>query len=117
MAKLAKLRDLAARAGRWLGLAPAAAHTAAVAGDRFDVMTWRDTFAQAAALRELADDLADRHDYAADLLADVFLAAYKAAPQLREAAEMDPSRMVNHQVISSLLSSPEFAELRREYCR
>jgi len=114
MAGLARLKDLAARAGRWLGLAPAAAHTAAVTGDRFDAMTWKDTYAQAAGLRELADQLAGRHDYAADLLADVFLAAYKAAPQLRETAEMDPSRMVNHQVISSLLSSPEFAELRRE---
>jgi uncharacterized protein with von Willebrand factor type A (vWA) domain len=114
MAKLAKLKDLAARAGRWLGLAPAAAHTAAVASDKFDVMTWRDTYAQAAALRELADDLASRHHYAAELLADVFLAAYKAAPQLHDPSEMDPSRMVNHQVAGSLLSSPEFAELRRE---
>jgi hypothetical protein len=114
MAKLAKLKDLAAKAGRWLGLAPAAAHTAAVASDKFDAMTWRDTYAQAAGLRELADDLTDRHHYAAELLADVFLAAYKAAPQLREMTEMDPSRAVNHQVISALLSSPEFAELRRE---
>jgi uncharacterized protein with von Willebrand factor type A (vWA) domain len=112
--KLAKLKDIATRAGRWLGLAPAAAHTAAITGDKFDAMTWRDTYAQAAALRELADDLADRHHYAAELLSDVFLAAYKAAPQLRDPSEMDPSRMVNHQVIGSLLSSPELAELRRE---
>jgi uncharacterized protein with von Willebrand factor type A (vWA) domain len=114
MPKLAKLKDIATRAGRWLGLAPATAHTAAIAGDKFDAMTWRDTYGQAAALRKLADDLADRHHYAAELLSDVFLAAYKAAPQLRDPSEMDPSRMVNHQVISSLLSSPEFAELRRE---
>ena len=114
MANLAKLKDLATRAGRWLGLVPAAAHTTAIAGDKFDTMTWRDTYAQAAALRELADDLAGRHHYAAELLSDVFLAAYKAAPQLRDPSEMDPSRMVNHQVTGSLLSSPEFAELRRE---
>ena len=75
-------------------------------------MTWHNTVTQAAALRELADGLAEKHDYAADLLADVFLAAYKAAPQLREASEMDPSRIVDHRVINSLLSSPEFAELR-----
>jgi len=115
MAKLAKLKDLAARAGRWLGLGAApAAHTGAVVADRFDAMTWTETLDQAAALRELADDLADRHDYATDLLRDVFLAAYKAAPQLRERAGMDPSRLVNHQVITALLDSPEFAELRRE---
>ena len=73
-------------------------------------MTWYDTVTQAAALRELADGLADKHDYAADLLADVLPAAYKAAPQLREASEMDPSRIVDHRVINTL-SSPEFAEL------
>jgi uncharacterized protein with von Willebrand factor type A (vWA) domain len=111
---LAKLRDLAARAGRWLGLTVPQAHTAAVAGDRFDAMTWRDTYAQAPALRELAEELGERHDYAQELLADVFLAAYKAEPELRDAADMDPSRLVNHQVTAALLASPEFGELRRE---
>lgn len=115
MGALAKLQDLGARAGRWLGLtAPSAAHTAAIAGDRFDAMAWRETFDQAAGLRELAEDLGERHHYAADLLSDVFLAAYKAAPELRERAEMDPSRLVNHQVVGAMLDSPEFAELRRE---
>jgi uncharacterized protein with von Willebrand factor type A (vWA) domain len=114
---MGKLRDLAARAGKWLGLAAAeapAAHTAAIEGDRFDQMTWRDTLAQAAALRDLAEDLGETHDYAAELLGDVFLAAYKAAPQLCDRAVMDPSRLVNHQVAAALLDSPEFAELRRD---
>jgi len=114
MGALAKLQELGTRAGRWLGLTPPPAHTSAVPGDRFPAMSWRETFAQAAGLRELADDLGERHDYAEDLLADVFLAAYKAAPQLRERAEMDPSRLVNHQVVGAMLGSPEFAELRRE---
>ncbi|MBZ9642693.1 VWA domain-containing protein [Streptomyces sp. PSKA30] len=48
------------------------------------------------------------------LLTDVFLAAYKVGPRLRERAEMSPSRLVNHQAITSLLDSPEFAELHRE---
>jgi uncharacterized protein with von Willebrand factor type A (vWA) domain len=114
MAGLAKLKDLAARAGRWLGLSAPVLHTQAVVADRFDLMTWRDTWDQAAALRDLAGELGERHDYAADLLADVFLAAYKAAPQLRDAADMDPSRLVNHQVTGALLGSPEFGDLRRE---
>jgi uncharacterized protein with von Willebrand factor type A (vWA) domain len=115
MARLPKLKDLAARAGRWLGLtAPLAAATRAVAGDRFDAMTWTDTYAQAAGLRDLAGDLGEQHDYAPDLLADVFLAAYKAAPQLRPQGEMDAARMVNHQVVTALLGSPEFTELRAE---
>ena len=115
MAKLAKLKDLASRAGQWLGLATTPVlHTTAIAGDRFDQMTWRDTYDQAAALRDLAAGLGEHHDYATDLLSDVFLAAYKTAPQLRPGAEMEPSRMVNHQVTAAMLASPEFAELRRE---
>jgi uncharacterized protein with von Willebrand factor type A (vWA) domain len=111
---LAKLKDLAARAGRWLGLSAPAVHSTAVVSDRFDVMTWRDTYAQASALRELADDLGQRHDYAEDLLSDAFLAACRAEPELRDAAEMDASRIVNRQVVGALLGSPEFGDLRRE---
>ncbi|MET9296031.1 VWA domain-containing protein [Streptomyces sp. NPDC003077] len=110
------LHELANRSGAWL--APSAdayeRHTAAVVADRFDRIAWRDTYAQAAGLRELAEDLDGRHDHAADLLADVFLASYKAGPRLREPAEMDPSRLVNHQIVSSLVESPGFAELCRE---
>ncbi len=111
------LKDLARRAGRWLGLVdtPApVAHTGAVVADRFDTMAWTETYDQAAALRELADDLAERYDYTTDLLKDVFLGAYKTDPQLRERADMDPSRLVNHQVVAALITSPEFAELHRE---
>ncbi|MEU9899698.1 VWA domain-containing protein [Streptomyces phaeochromogenes] len=114
------LDELARRAGKWLSLSAAAPerHTAAVVADRFDRITWRDTYEQSAALRELAEELNER-DYptdhhTTDLLTDVFLAAYKVNPRLRERTEMDPSRLVNHQVITSLVESPEFAELRRE---
>ncbi|MFH8596793.1 VWA domain-containing protein [Streptomyces rimosus] len=111
-----RLDELANRAGTWLGRSPAATegHTAAVVADPFEQIAWRDTYAQSAGLRELAEELAERHDHAADLLADAFLAAYKVGPRLRERAEMAPSRLVNHQIINSLVESPEFAELHRE---
>ncbi|MFD9194520.1 VWA domain-containing protein [Streptomyces phaeochromogenes] len=114
------LDELARRAGKWLSLsaAPPERHTTAVVADRFDRITWRDTYEQSAALRELAEELNERYDrtrhHTTDLLTDVFLAAYKVNPRLRERPEMDPSRLVNHQVITSLVESPEFAELRRE---
>src|SRR5260221_4894359 len=111
---LAKLADLAGKAGRWLGLQAPARHTGAVESDRFDDMTWRDVTGQAAAVRELIEDLSERHDYAADLVRDMFLAAYKASPVVRPAGDMDPLRLVNRQAIAGLLASPEFAELRRE---
>ncbi|MEV6128981.1 VWA domain-containing protein [Streptomyces violaceusniger] len=111
-----RLDELASRAGKWLGRSAAAPerHTAAVVADRFDRITWRDTYEQSAGLRDVAAELNERYRYTTDLLSDVFLAAYKVGPRLRERAEMDPSRLVNHQVITSLVESPEFAELRRE---
>ncbi|AXK37195.1 VWA domain-containing protein [Streptomyces armeniacus] len=112
-------------------------HTAAVVADRFEQIAWRDTYAQSAGLRELAEELSGRYGTGPgagagtrtgpgadggptggrptdDLLADAFLAAYKVALRLREPGEMDHSRLFNHQVVSSLVESPEFAELRRE---
>ncbi|MFC9467089.1 VWA domain-containing protein [Streptomyces coelicoflavus] len=106
----------AGRDGTWP--APSAAapdgHTGAVVADRFDRVVWHDTYGQSAALRELAGELGERHAHSADLLTDAFLAAYKAAPRLREAAEMEHSRLVNHRVVAALLDSPGFAELHRE---
>jgi uncharacterized protein with von Willebrand factor type A (vWA) domain len=114
MGTLTKLKDLAGRAGRWLGLAqPPAQHTHAVVADRFDQMSWQETYDTAPALRELDEELSQRHDYADDLLADVWTAAYKTAPQLREAAQIAQSRRINHQTVASLLAAPEFDELRR----
>ncbi|MFF1380638.1 VWA domain-containing protein [Streptomyces sp. NPDC058308] len=110
------LDELASRGGKWLGLSTATAgrHTAAVVADRFELITWRDTYEQSAALRELTEELSERHDYSTGLLTDTFLAAYKVNPRLRDRTEMDPSRLVNHHVMTVLLASPEFAELHRE---
>lgn len=111
-----ELDESAVPAKAWLGLSAAAPerHTAAVVADRFDWIAWRDTYAQSAGLRELAEELSGRHDCTTDLLTDAFLAAYKVRPRLREPGEMEPSRLVNHQVITSLTESPEFALLHRE---
>ncbi|KAA9380143.1 VWA domain-containing protein [Microbispora cellulosiformans] len=115
----AKLKDLAATAGRWLGLAAATPAPAAAPGvrvvtcDRFDDMTWRDTWGQAAALRALAEDLNTEHDYTEDLVRDAWTAAFRAFPEVLPADQVHPSRHVNRQVVASLLDAPDFAELRR----
>ncbi|MDT0322084.1 VWA domain-containing protein [Streptomyces millisiae] len=93
---------------------PAGGHTAAVVADRFDRLTWRDTYRQSAGLRELVEELTERHEHAGDLLTDAFLAAYQVRPRLREHGEMAPSRLVNHRIVAALTESPDFAELRRE---
>ncbi|OKH99318.1 hypothetical protein A6A06_27660 [Streptomyces sp. CB02923] len=104
------------RAGTWPDRSAAAPrrHTTAVIADHVDRLTWRDTYEQSAGLRELAEELHEHHDHTADLLTDAFLAAYKGNPRLRERAEMAPSRLVNHQIITALVDSPESAALRRE---
>ncbi|NEC98405.1 hypothetical protein G3I57_24295, partial [Streptomyces albidoflavus] len=89
-------------------------HTGAVAADPYDRSAWRDLYARSAALRELAAELAARHAHTTDLLADAFLVAYLAAPRVREAAEMAPSRLFNREVVAELAASPGFAALRRE---
>ncbi|MFE3084916.1 VWA domain-containing protein [Streptomyces albidoflavus] len=89
-------------------------HTGAVAADPYDRIAWRDLYARSAALRELAAELAARHAHTTDLLADAFLVAYLAAPRVREAAEMAPSRLFNREVVAELAASPGFAALRRE---
>src|SRR5580700_197232 len=108
MAKLAKLRELAARAGRWLGFGAPAAHTAAVVADGFDGMAWEEIYSEAGALRELVEELGERYHYAEDLIRDLWTAAYKVAPELRARGEMEPGRLVNHQVLAALLESDEF---------
>ncbi|PCG81568.1 hypothetical protein CIB93_34780 [Streptomyces sp. WZ.A104] len=114
--KLTKLKDLAARAGRWLGLAsspPEPKATAVVVSDRFDDMTWTETFEDASALQDLAEELNERFDHTPDLLRDLFLSAFKAAPRLRDRADMDPSRLINHQVVTAMVGSPEYEDLHR----
>lgn len=113
MGKGLKLRELAARAGRWLGIGPRETHPNAVIADRFDAMSWNETYADARALQALAGELQERHDHAGDLLRDIWTAAYKADPELRPRAEMDAGHLVNHRVAGTLLESGDFAELRR----
>ncbi|MFJ3365794.1 VWA domain-containing protein [Streptomyces anthocyanicus] len=77
-------------------------------------MAWQEMYDQAEPLRELAENLNEQYDHTTDLLRDVYLCAYKVAPQVRDRQEMDSSRLVNHQVITSMITSPEFEELHRD---
>jgi uncharacterized protein with von Willebrand factor type A (vWA) domain len=113
MGKGMNLRELAAKAGRWLGLAPREQHANAIVADRFDEMSWAETYSEARALRTLAGELQEHHDHAADLLRDLWTAAFKADPVLRPRGEMDAGRLVNHRVAATLLESDDFTELRR----
>jgi uncharacterized protein with von Willebrand factor type A (vWA) domain len=112
-----ELDELVRHSGAWLGLGVGrpGRHTATVVAGPFERIAWRDTLAQSAALRELVDELRPQHAHIDDLLADVFLAAYQETePRLREPVEMDPARLADHGIVTALVRSPDFAELRRE---
>src|SRR5262249_8054351 len=116
MSALSKLTDLARSAGKWLGLGTAAAptrHTDAIAADRFARMTWTETRETAPAVSGLGEQLHETYDYTADLLQDVFLAAYQHDPQLRPAEDMAESRRANRAIVEQLLDSPEYEELHK----
>lgn len=116
MSALSKLTDLARSAGKWLGLGATTApqrHTDAVAADRFARMTWDETRETAPALARLGEQLHESFDYTADLMRDVFLAAYQHDPQLRSAEEMAESRLPNRAIVEQLLDAPEYQELHK----
>lgn len=112
---LATLKALAQRAGRFLGLAEGdeKPSTAAVIDDYFAEMAW-DEVNQVPALAHMAERLSERHEHAADLIRDLFMAAYLATPQLREPGQIEPARLPHRQIIAGMLTSPEFSALRRE---
>ncbi|MGF6884963.1 uncharacterized protein with von Willebrand factor type A (vWA) domain [Nocardia sp. GAS34] len=106
--------ELAGRAARWLGLGhPAPQYRHAVVGDRLDEHTWTQTRDEAHALGVLENRISDGHTHPGDLLHDLFLAAYKAQPRIRDAEDMLMSRLPNHAVVSSITETPEWRTLHR----
>jgi uncharacterized protein with von Willebrand factor type A (vWA) domain len=107
------LRDLIDRSRRLIG-AEVKRHTDVIANDRFDARTFTELLEEAPALADELDRLGFDFDYAEDLLRDVFMGIYKALPKAHARHQMDPSRLVNHGIVTSLLDSPEFQELRTQ---
>jgi uncharacterized protein with von Willebrand factor type A (vWA) domain len=107
------LRDLIHRGKRLVG-AEARRHTDVISHDRFDARTFSDLLDEVPALAAEVDRLGYDFDYVQDLVRDVFLGIYKALPKAHDRGQMDPSRLVNHGIVTSLLDSPEFQELRTQ---
>lgn len=109
------LRSLTLGVGRFFGVLERATQepaTTAVVADYFSAISW-DEQRESTALRTLAENLSERYAHAEDLLHDLFMAAYLGLPQLRDPAQMDPSRLLNRQIIAGILDTPEFTALRR----
>lgn len=87
--------------------------TDAIKHDRFLAAQWQDVLDDMPPVTDLINELDKTHDYAADLVRDVGLSFWQVDPALREAAEMDPTRLGNHAVVAALQSVPEYKELRQ----
>ncbi|MEV4116838.1 VWA domain-containing protein [Nonomuraea sp. NPDC049695] len=105
--------DLVARAARWsTSTRRRASALRTVEADVWDRMEWADIRANLEEVGDLVDDLTAETDYAEDLIADLWTALFQAAPVQRERAEVAPSRWVNHQIVTTLLTCPQFTGLR-----
>lgn len=106
------LTSLLARARAWLSATPEPPATQVVVQDRYAQSLFAGVLAEVPALTEMIDDLNRHYDFTADLVCDTFTQCYQAAPRLREASEMDESRLVNHTVASAIEASQELAQVR-----
>lgn len=84
----------------------------AVIADRFDHAYYEDMLAGAPSLNKLIDGLGKEHDYVAPFIEDVFQAAYKADPQVREVQDMKPSHLPNRTMLQELQESQQFQSMR-----
>lgn len=87
--------------------------TQAVVQDRWDAAIYDEVVADFPRVAEMVGELRAHHDYAEDLVRDLALIFYQAAPEVRPAADMDPSRLLNHAVLTSVEQAPETVTTRQ----
>ncbi|MFD0686020.1 hypothetical protein [Actinomadura fibrosa] len=110
--EVVSLADLVARAARWTAGTRRAAAQRTVVADVWDRMEWADIRANLEEVGDLIEDLAAEHDYADDLIADLWTVLFQDTPVQLDRDRVTPSRWVNHQIVASLLGCPQFMRLR-----
>ena len=80
--------------------------------DRADLVVLDQILADAPALADLQTALAE-HYGAAELVKDLWMAAYSRDPQLADASEVEAGQRAGRAIAAAMLGSPEHEELRR----
>lgn len=112
---MTRLSGLLDRAKSWLGVEPKReACQDSVRHSRFDAALFDEVMAEAPALRDLVSDLNHDYDYTDDLVRDVLMQFFQAAPMVRDKAEMKPGWLGNHAVNVNLSKAPD-TPLTRTY--
>lgn len=86
--------------------------TQAIESDRFDQAYWKDVRHNVRPIDHLITDLSRQHDHVEDFMQDLYMAAYKADPKVRDAGEMKPSHIPNRTMIETITEMPQFQSLR-----
>lgn len=114
--------DLVDRAKGWLAPSqttlgtPAQEQPAhdAVRHTRFDAVLFDELLETAPALKQVVTDLHRNYAHTDDLMRDVLMQFYQAAPAVRDRSEMRTSHLANHAVAVSIAAAPE-TPLTRTY--
>ena len=81
--------------------------------DRMDRRFFRELLRESENLRRAASRAAESWPEGLPLLQDLFSSVFKPCPVLKEEAEVRPSVLLNHAVMSRLIGFPEWERLRR----
>lgn len=114
-ATFATTSSLTGRAQPWLSRAAIASPQLAsdvIPTDHFDRATWDELPRDSKHLARLVRNMADEYNHGAALVQDVFQALYQYEPAARQRPEMVESAWVNHRVVTSLQTAPDFTDLR-----
>lgn len=104
---------------KWLDLGDALSralsggHRDAVPHDRYDDAAWDFARAELDSLEAMVVELGKEYDYVEDFLADLFHAAMKGDPQVRDRAQMVPTHVPNQYMIEYFRNTPDWVDLRR----
>lgn len=82
-------------------------NTDVITQDRWDVGLFNEIREEVPKIDDLIRDLQRKHNYTEDLVRDMCMLFYQAAPQIRPQNQMDPSRLLNHAVLTSVEQAPE----------
>jgi uncharacterized protein with von Willebrand factor type A (vWA) domain len=87
--------------------------TDVVVQDRWDVELFNEIREEVPRIDNLVQELQEHHDYAEDLVRDMAMLFFQAAPEVRTKQQIDPSRLLNHAVLTSVEAAPETLETRQ----
>jgi uncharacterized protein with von Willebrand factor type A (vWA) domain len=91
--------------------APTKLSTDVIIRDIFDESSFRLSLEEAPELQGLISETSEKHDYVKGLYQDVYNLFYKAYPRIREPHELEPTRLVNHAIVTDVSLSPDVERL------